>query len=697
MYARTHVRMYACSCARARADVNAHAHANAVCLQVFSTGTNGTDTSVVGTDSGLVYGSFITLQLGFVLMIPFALEVLIERGPRDALLKLLTTFFGLSWVFSLFAMQTKGWNFSNAITYGRASYVATGRGYQVETVSVPELYSKYAQSHIYLAFEMVFYLLIFQNVTAIVDFAQVCMMVWAAYLAAGSLALSPWVFNPQALTFPAVATGMRQWAKWMADVGDFPMAGGSYTKWHAARLRLVREASATTRCIVMFVYILVPKSVVILACFAYVRQRSTRDLRLHLLLNVLSITLLLALSYVNIGLRALVVRADALNRWLERLKEHRKLPVWLRPREAGGADERDRARPHEPHERHTSPWDMLVTAAHLARRAAWLVLSYVRFSLLFVWYYLTVLSWEQNCWSESCVACPASAAASMCTSYRTNCHIDPSTIGVGYPVWWLFAFYAWSKPASFGFGGFMDEAESRPSTASMHDLLLSCREQTRAVCARTCLEFAPAVAGDANQFVCIATEAALGCNVTLDAQGLAPINTCTAAAVAGTRMRRPSEDYVQCWAELPEMYIMGVIALLVFTVLVQWAGMVRTPAREGGQRFAPLMRAARVWADHYYRTADQLVGVSVICSLWVLTVLPLNYVQSVRLSQKHSFDLHTNVATLAWPHPHLLNVPTYLTRCCSSSAISTVSSSAARTRPTCSRSSSTEYALAPPL
>jgi len=35
----------------------------------------------------------------------------------------------------------------------------------------------------------------------------------------------------------------------------------------------------------------------------------------------------------------------------------------------------------------------------------------------------------------------------------------------------------------------------------------------------------------------------------------------------------------------------------------------------------PLMRAARLWADHYYRCADQLVGVSVICSLWVLTVL----------------------------------------------------------------------------
>ena len=112
---------------------------------------------------------------------------------------------------------------------------------------------------------------------------------WAAYLAAGALALSPWVFNPQALTFPALAAGTRQWIRWMNDVGNFPMAGGCYTKWHAARLELVRQASLTTRAIVGLVYILMPKMVVVLACFAYTRQRSTRDLWLHLLLVVLSV------------------------------------------------------------------------------------------------------------------------------------------------------------------------------------------------------------------------------------------------------------------------------------------------------------------------------------------------------------------------------------------------------------------------
>ena len=49
-------------------------------------------------------------------------------------------------------------------------------------------------------------------------------------------------------------------------------------------------------------------------------------------------------------------------------------------------------RPHgyDPRERHTSLWDLLVTAAHLARRVVWLLLSYVRVSLLFVWYCLMV-------------------------------------------------------------------------------------------------------------------------------------------------------------------------------------------------------------------------------------------------------------------------------------------------------------------
>ena len=40
-----------------------------------------------------------------------------------------------------------------------------------------------------------------------------------------------------------------------------------------------------------------------------------------------------------------------------------------------------------------------------------------------------------------CAACPPGAAESLCTSYRTNCHVELTTVAKGYPVWWLFAMY----------------------------------------------------------------------------------------------------------------------------------------------------------------------------------------------------------------------------------------------------------------
>ena len=53
------------------------------------------------------------------------------------MIEVLSTVMEGSWLFSLFAMQTKGACFSRAITFGRAGYVATGRGFQMETISVP--------------------------------------------------------------------------------------------------------------------------------------------------------------------------------------------------------------------------------------------------------------------------------------------------------------------------------------------------------------------------------------------------------------------------------------------------------------------------------------------------------------------------------------------------------------------------------
>ena len=610
--------------------------------------TNGSSTNVVGEGNGLIYGSFVTVQLGFTLMIPFAMEVLIERGPREAVVKLFTTFFGLSWVFSLFAMQTKGWNFSNAITYGRASYVATGRGYQVETVSVPELYSKYAQSHIYLAAEMVFYLLIFQSITAVTDTTQIALMVWAAYLAAAALALSPWIFNPQALTYPAVSNGMRQWAKWMADIGEFKMAGGNYTKWHAARLKLVREASGTTRCIVGLVYILMPKLVLVLACFAYVRgsggstaRAAKRPMEWHFALIAGSVALLLALSFVNMFLHSLVARVDRLDGWLEGLKE--KLPAWMRPKADRVVDAAESKKgggsPYTANE--TSVWDVITSVVGVLRRVLSFALNYTRFTLIFVWYFVIVWGWEQLCWVNSCSA-----------DEHTPCHIKMSTFAWGLPTWWFFAIYAWGKPNNFG--EFMTYFEDNKPITAVHDLLLSCDQQAshragsrwQDACSRSCITF------DNDFFACYRTEdvcncvgefqdaSVRACNLTRGAEdnpSFSEFEKCVQSGTIEYTVRGRTEDYDECWSDLPEMYIMFVLALTMLTVCVQWAGMVRDPKKDA--RFQPksLMRVARVWSDHYYKLADRIVGLALIFALWILTILPLNYVQSVLLFKRNFY------------------------------------------------------------
>ena len=99
------------------------------------------------------------------MMLPYAMELWVETSLWRAFTGTLRMVCALSFVFSLFTMQTKGFHFSNAIAYGRAGYVATGRGFQMDTLSLVELYAKYAASHIHHGFEMLLYLALFWYVT----------------------------------------------------------------------------------------------------------------------------------------------------------------------------------------------------------------------------------------------------------------------------------------------------------------------------------------------------------------------------------------------------------------------------------------------------------------------------------------------------------------------------------------------------
>jgi hypothetical protein len=173
-------------------------------------------------------------------------------------------------------MQTKGFHFSNAISFGRAGYVATGRGFQMDTLALIELYAKYAESHIVQGFEMLLYTAFFWFVTQ-QNVAVVAIASFNVLLVVVALMLSPWIFNPGALTVSAVAASWRDWRLWIdsestAKTGpNFKMADGNWKDWHKKRMSSPRGAK-TLQKIGIVVQIAIPRLIVIFGCVASLRS-----------------------------------------------------------------------------------------------------------------------------------------------------------------------------------------------------------------------------------------------------------------------------------------------------------------------------------------------------------------------------------------------------------------------------------------
>eukprot|EP00966_Prymnesium_polylepis_P186339 4319151-Prymnesium_polylepis.1 len=167
-------------------------------------------------------------------------------------------------------MQTKGFYFSNALNFGRATYVATGRGFQIDTISFVDLYGRYAQSHIYMGFEIGVYLTIFQLVSV-----QDSSTLWVSTVPVRSdtytrlhiPALPPTATAashlhltcPTALAFTAGMDSRRRAhalpvdlqsrrADWPGGLGCLPgvaLVGGWRHERHQGRARLVVEVART--------------------------------------------------------------------------------------------------------------------------------------------------------------------------------------------------------------------------------------------------------------------------------------------------------------------------------------------------------------------------------------------------------------------------------------------------------------------
>ena len=181
-----------------------------------------------------------------LLMVPLFLEHSVQRHVKHALREIMRMFFSFSMLFYPFSMQTKGHNFGYAVNYGRAGYVATGRGYHINPSSMVTLYGAYGPSHVYFGMEIAFMAALYECWKAPgVSFIST----WGTWSICIALIFAPWLFNPQSLTRSTLATSWIEWTQWLYGVGALPksVALGSWEAWAEERLALKRSAGPSLK------------------------------------------------------------------------------------------------------------------------------------------------------------------------------------------------------------------------------------------------------------------------------------------------------------------------------------------------------------------------------------------------------------------------------------------------------------------
>ncbi|KAL1503389.1 hypothetical protein AB1Y20_011447 [Prymnesium parvum] len=219
--------------------------------------------------SSATFESMYLIQMGFALMFPLFLEVCLEKNFLEGLFVLgKATSVGL--MFYIFSLKTKAYHFAHGLTFGNAAYIATGRGFDMETHSLVQLFSIYAASHIYPAVELLFLLYVytmyqFQSTVSILT-------TWSTWIYAFSLWFSPWVYLSHGSTFMEIGTSFCEMVAWSenAPVRNSSEGFGGWDNFHAKRMEAIRKLNRMAKARLMFLSVL-PRVLTVYAMLAGVR------------------------------------------------------------------------------------------------------------------------------------------------------------------------------------------------------------------------------------------------------------------------------------------------------------------------------------------------------------------------------------------------------------------------------------------
>jgi len=122
------------------------------------------------------------------------LTELVERGTWQAILRLAKQFCSLSPVFESFSTQIYTHSILSNLTFGRARYIATGRGFATTRIYFNILFSRFAGPSIYMGMRT----LIMQLFVTLTLWTPYLIYFWISIL---SLCIVPFWFNPHQFVF----------------------------------------------------------------------------------------------------------------------------------------------------------------------------------------------------------------------------------------------------------------------------------------------------------------------------------------------------------------------------------------------------------------------------------------------------------------------------------------------------------------
>lgn len=152
----------------------------------------------------------------FISFIPLTVQELIERGLWKATQRFCRHFVSLSPLFEVFLAQIYSTSLSTDLTVGGARYISTGRGFATSRIPFSILFSRFADSSIYMGARLML-IILFGSVS---HWQAPLLWFWASLSA---LMFSPFVFNPHQFAWDDFFIDYRDFIRWLSR---------GNTKWH---------------------------------------------------------------------------------------------------------------------------------------------------------------------------------------------------------------------------------------------------------------------------------------------------------------------------------------------------------------------------------------------------------------------------------------------------------------------------------